>query len=434
MSILATNLRSTEAKALLIRLSSVAIILGVNIVFARGLGPDAFGIYTYYMAWLLMFSMMQRSGLALLLVREVSIYLSSNRADLLSGVIRRSWQFTVCGTIGLTAFIIGFCEVLIWIGSDVELRQIYYGLPLLVLLGILTQIEAVTRGSGGAVIGLAGEFVVRHTAQLALFLGVLALPITNIANPTGALLSTVAGVSCALLFALIFYRKARRRHPVSEPSYADQKWLHSLSILTGSTGLAAVNGYMALLLAGIWLQPARIADLQIATQIGAIVVLGLSVINMLQAADLARSFALRDQINIQRLATRSCRLSLAFGLVSALVFFGAGPFVIELLFGVEYEGAYLLALILIGGMLFNAATGSASTILNSCNLERHVLASVFFATISLAVLVMPLTLKFGVVGAAWASSISLVAWKSLAVWLLFRDTGVVCLPFGGKLS
>lgn len=423
------KLRSREVAGICLRLGSVGLVVLVNVVFARSLGPDIFGTYTYVMSWLLMLSLLQRSGLAILLVREVSVYLQSRQYNLLSGVIRRAWQFTIVVTALLAALAFVVCELLILSGASTGTRLLYVALPILPLLGLMAQMEAVTRGSGRVVVGQAGEFVVRHAVQLVAFGIVLMVPVPFLINSTGALLSAVIGATMAMMFATVFYRSVCSSHSIEAPAYEDRKWSASLVYLFGSTGVSAINGYLGILLAGIWLEPAEIAVLQIATQITVLVTLGLAVINLVQAADFAEQFARGNMRVIQQLAVQGCQLSLGFGLFVVIGFVFAGPWLINALFGANYSESYVPTLIMMVGQLFNAATGSASTLLNSANLERYALASVVTSSVCMAIMIVPLTSMYGITGSAVAVATGLVVWKGVSIWFLYRETGIINLPF-----
>lgn len=416
------------AMGLIIRLLSVGLLLGLSIVLARGLGPEGFGTYTYAMSWVLMFSMIQRSGLAILLVREVAVYNSQQQFENLNGVVFRGWQVTF-GICAMAAILLaGICEALVCFRNDPQFRLIHLTLPLLPLIGATSIMEAVTRGFGKVLAGQLGEFIVRHAVHLIVFLTLSLGILPWAASPQTAIGAAIIGSLVALILSFAIYKTVYRPQITKKKEYDDKRWAKSLALLTSSTGISAINGYIAIVIVGIWLVPSEIAALQIAIQMTILISMGVVVINIMQAADVAKLFAAGNIREVQNFASRGCWLSLGFGATVSIVFVAGGQRLIDFLFGSGYEETYSLVLILMIGQLFNVATGSPGTILNAGHHEKHVLTSVLVSTLVIVITIIPLAYFFGTAGAATSMSIGLIVWKGVAVGLLKKETGIICLP------
>lgn len=427
-----TNRIKTGIFGLTIRLLSVGLLLGISIVLAQNLGRSDFGIYTYAMSWVIMFSMIQRSGLAILLVREVAVYNSKDQYSHMNGLVLRSWQFVIVVCIIAIVLLTLICEVLVWFKDDTQYRLMYYALPLLPILGTMSLMEAVTRGFGKALAGQLGEFVVRHAAHILFFIAIVFGFLPWDATPQTALVTCVLGALVGLALTAYIYKSVYVPNRSLTNTFEDKRWKKSLLMLTSSTGMSAINGYIAIVIAGLWLPASEIASLQIAIQITILISMGLVVINITQAADLAHNYASGKLQEVQNLATQGCWLGFAFGGSVALVLIVGGSELIEFLFGNEFNDTYHLVLILIIGQLFNTLTGVPSAVLNAAHHENKVLTSVFLSTVFILIFIFPLGILYETTGVAWTITFSLIIWKTAAIYLLKKETNIICLPLLGK--
>ena len=102
------------------------------------------------------------------------------------------------------------------------------------------------------------------------------------------------------------------------------------------------------------------------------------------------------------------------------------------LFGDEFRaGAPLLAVLAVGQFI-NVATGSVGYLLIMSGHEKWILnRSIFIAAISLALnlLLIP---RFGTLGAAMATAISVASTNLIALYLVHKHLGITILPLGSK--
>jgi O-antigen/teichoic acid export membrane protein len=132
---------------------------------------------------------------------------------------------------------------------------------------------------------------------------------------------------------------------------------------------------------------------------------------------------------LQTMITRSSQAILLVAVPSVIAIILFGPLVIRIFFGAHYEGAYIPLVILTIGQLVNAATGSVSSLLNMTGHERETTRVLLMAAIVNIGLSLSLTPIWGMIGAAVATSCTLIFWN-LTMWrIVYKRLGIRASPF-----
>jgi O-antigen/teichoic acid export membrane protein len=190
-----------------------------------------------------------------------------------------------------------------------------------------------------------------------------------------------------------------------------------------------INGRTDILMLGFFREDADVGIYRVASQIAALVVFGLQIINSIQGPHIAHLYAQGEMKTLQRMITRSAQLVFMIALPSVLIIVVFGPFVIRTLYSPEFSDAYLPLVILCVGQLVNASAGSVGSLLNMTGHEKETTKSVFIgATVNL-VLNLILTPLWGPIGAATATTVTLIVWNVI-MWHKVRVlVGIESTPF-----
>ncbi|MEZ8605118.1 MATE family efflux transporter [Vibrio splendidus] len=145
-------------------------------------------------------------------------------------------------------------------------------------------------------------------------------------------------------------------------------------------------------------------------------------VNLVVAPKFAQAFAQNKQDEVNKLSLLSSRLMmlLATPVLLFMIFF---PEFLMGLFGEEYKVAAPLLQILAIGQFINVITGSVGYLLNMTGHEKDMRNVVLFSGPLAIVLAFGLTSEFGLMGAAYATAISVATQNLLAVWMVKKRLG-----------
>ncbi|MBC7005662.1 polysaccharide biosynthesis C-terminal domain-containing protein [Photobacterium sp. BZF1] len=156
-------------------------------------------------------------------------------------------------------------------------------------------------------------------------------------------------------------------------------------------------------------------------------------VNLVVAPKFAQAFAKGNQIEVNKLSIVSSRLMIALA-VPVLTFMIFLPEFLMGLFGEEYKVAAPLLQILAVGQFINVITGSVGYLLNMTGHEKDMRNVVLFSGPLAIVLAFGLTSQFGLMGAAYATAISVATQNLLAVWMVKKRLGFNTLNIFRKIA
>lgn len=145
-------------------------------------------------------------------------------------------------------------------------------------------------------------------------------------------------------------------------------------------------------------------------------------VNLVVAPKFAQAFAKGNQKEVNKLSLLSSRLMIALA-VPVLAFMIFFPEFLMGLFGEEYKVAAPLLQILAIGQFINVITGSVGYLLNMTGHEKDMRNVVLFSGPLAIALAFGLTSQFGLMGAAYATAISVATQNLLALWMVKKRLG-----------
>ena len=116
-------------------------------------------------------------------------------------------------------------------------------------------------------------------------------------------------------------------------------------------------------------------------------------------------------------------------LIVTVVYIVKGRYLLSL-FGEEFTCGYVPLIIISGGQLFSAFSGSVGTLLNMAGYEKISLMAVLISTSTNIVLNFALIPRFSMLGAAIATTISLVIWNLILLYFTKRYIKINPTPLG----
>lgn len=420
---LVTAVARQGAGMLLVRVTSLAILFGVQVLLARLLGADQFGVYTVALAVLGVLQFFARQGFEIAASRFIGAYHGGGEWSLLHGFVNAS-RLLVLG--GAVIFSAGLVLVSLAISDTLEggvLHSLWLVAGILPLYSILQLEAAIVRGMGRASIADIPTWILHPLA--------LAAGVTGAIYYVGAPPHATTGLAvflgtavCALIVQhLVMVRVLPRAAHEARPEYRWNEWIKAAPAMMLFTGSAVLISQANTVLLGTMSSAAEAGVYNIAVRIAGILQLITFCFIAAIGPVAARLHAAGDLDELARVTSIGVRAVFAAALTASIILAAAGGPILSV-FGEEFRDGYNMLLVLVLGQLFWAATVPAGVLLNMTghhNQSGKILLVAALVNFALCALLIPL---YGSMGAAIATTIVIVMWNGLMAWSAERRVGI----------
>ncbi|ASK33667.1 flippase [Alloalcanivorax mobilis] len=410
-------------------LASMALMVGstlltalVAVFLARLLGPAGYGVYAFAFSLITVLAIPSQLGLPQLVVRETARAQVNGDWGLMRGLWRWSslsvWLFSFAVAGAAWAVMVSFD----WGFSVAQKETFLWGLVLIPVIALGNIRGAALRGLHRVIKGQLPEFILRPGLFLLLIFAVLYLLPLKLGPASAMALHGLAAFVAFLVGAWILYRE--RPAPLAArpaPRYQHRAWALSALPLAAIGALTLINSNTDILMLGFMRSEHEVGIYKVVVTGANLIIFGLQAINMVVAPQFSRLFTQKRMDDLQKIVTSSSRAILIIALPTVIVVVLFGRQILGVVFGEEYKAGYLPLVILGLGQLFNAFFGSVSMLLNMTNNERQTIKGVAVAALTNVVLNALLIPVYGIIGAAIATSISVVLWN-LVLWYFVRKS------------
>ena len=410
--------------ALVIHVGGAGLTYGAQLLIARTVGADGFGIYAYVFAWMTVLAYGAALGFDVAMLRFVPAYRTQEAWSLLRGVIRFA-ERTVAA-LGCGFVLLGSLAIWGW-GSalpDGLATTILIGLWLVPVWALLWVRSSVVRAFGGVWSALAPDRIVRD----GLLLGIVAFAHGALGWSLGApwvMAATLASAAAGLgLVSLAMHRRLPGAARCGVPSYATGAWVRAaLPLAMVGVAEVAMNRTGTVLL-GWFGQTTEAGIYALAFNIAFLTALPRAAVNTLLAPAISDLFIRGDRDALQALATRSALWTLlGAACIAAPVAVLAEP--ILGWFGRDFAaGAPVLRILLLAQVIV-AGTGSQLYLLTMTGHERSAALLMGCGTAGNAVLGAACIGLFGLTGIAVAAATTLIVVNTAMAVLVWRSLGLL---------
>lgn len=407
---------------LLIQALGLLVSFGAQVVLARSLGTETYGVYIYAYNWMIVLLLLCRAGFGTASLRFVASFAAREDWSLLRGYLRTAYTAVLLATLlvgSSTAAVVWGLEARI----DGALRQTLFVACLAFPVYAFLQVGGyVLRGFKRVLLSQAPGAVLQPALLGAGALALWYLAPEALDAPTAMALNLASG-GVALAVTYLALRRVvpdalRNAVPRSERPY----WLRVAGPLLLINGVNIAMQRTDILLVGGLLGASEAAIYASASRIATLIQFGLAAVNAWAAPLISDLQARGDRRGLQRLLWLAARGIFAFTLPLAA---GVALFGHELLgiFGPEFPAAYTALVILAVGQVVNALVGPVGTLMTMTGNQdtaAWILALHAVLNLALNVILIP---RFGIEGAAVATALTRVSWNvvmALVAWRRLR--------------
>ena len=421
----------SAASVMTIRILGAGLAYALQVLLARWLGAFEFGIYAYAWVWVSLLSTLTPLGLNGSVLRFIPEYLSKQQWGLARGFFNFSrWAVFVSAT---CAVVIG--TVSIFTGS--EFIPNYYIYPLYIALfcvpfyALNGHYEGIARSFGWVNLAYSPNYVVRPS----IFLLAMALLFYSNVPLDGmtALLIALGSVVLALSGQIIIL-KHRLPETVGKarPIYQSSYWMRSSLPFMMIMAFQIILSDTDMILLGFFVKPDELAIYFASIRTAGLVAFISFAISALAVPKFSSLYAKGAQQELQTFVSAIVHWIFWPALAFAVVLFIFGKSILGL-FGPSFPTGFSVLVLLILGHLLKAATGPIDQLLNMTGNQGAtaiVLACCSVLNIALNLVLIP---YLGLIGAAIATTSSILVSTVWMVVLVQRRLGLNVLIFSTKI-
>lgn len=401
----------------------------ISITIARILGADSFGYYTFVLSIVAIAGLPIQVGLPTLILRELAKYRATGSWDKAKGIIK----FSNCFVLMIWGAFAGIATL--WMLSTRGGEFIYLNsqkiwiiavcLTFTVALGRLR--ESMLQASGKVILAQFGEKLINPAILLILIYTFSQLGKIDSADVLS--FNLTAAMAALIMNGYLVIRDYSFKTRLLTPKYELKNWVTSMLPLGLLAGLNLINNQTDIVMLGLLSSSKEVAEYKVAFSFSALIIFAMSAIEAVIAPVIVRLYTLGKLDLLQIELTNAAQYSLISAILISAIFLVFGKSIINLLYGQEYAGSYYILVILSIGQIVNAATGSVHAALNLTGHERDTLKiSVAAAAVNIVGNLI-LIGKFGGIGAALATTLSMIYLNVKLAVVLKSRTGMWTVPF-----
>lgn len=398
-------------------MASLGLALLASLVYARMLGPHDYGLYAYVTAWGAVLAIPTGLGFQQYLVRQGAL-----ASDAHARIRRWADKRVLLAGAGAAVLMAATATIPAAAGA----RMLFLIAAPLPLIANLTTIRQ-------SLLQARGEFVASQWPPMLLAPAILLCALAGLWMTTGTVSApqlTALTVATALVSLVVVSTKLRSLVDEGRPGVQIRlslrtalsfMWLGMLYLLNSRVDLFMLGTLRGAESAGIYSVAAKAAEL-----VGVFLITANSVL----APKFARLYRNRDLDSLQRLVSKASMWIAALTLPVALTMVLAARPLITHLYGADFaQGADALRVLAIG-QAFNVAAGPTGMLLNMTGHERLSAMGVGLSMLLNIVLNAALVPRYDALGAAVATTISVMTWNVLLLYWVRKRLGLKASVLG----
>lgn len=412
-----------------LKVISTGLYFLISLLLARLLKATGYGAYSYAMAWVHLLIVPTLMGLDNLIVREVAVYKTQSAWNLIHGLLHWSNLVVLFLSVGLAIL----AALVAWILEEqVEAHLVsglWVALIMLPLVALTHLRQAAMLGLQHIVIGQLPTMLIRPMLFIILVTGMYLFLGDSITAPGVMSLQVMAAGIAFIIAARQLRTKLSQLSKQVSPTYQGRIWMSSALPLLFVSGMYIVNAQTDTIMLGT-IKGAEAAGIYVVANRGAeLITFVLLAVNTALGPTIASLYAAKDLKRLQRVITKSARVTLLLTLpiASVLILFG---YWFLLIFGQDFTQGENALTILSAGQLINAAMGSVGLMLIMTGHEHDAAVGIGVSAVLNVILNASLIPRWGIEGAACATAISLILWNLLLAIMVYKRLGIYSTALG----
>lgn len=414
-----------SSSSMLVRMLGIAAALGVSVWLGRTLGASGLGIINLAQQVATLLLIVTMLGMDNVLIKRVAIGHENGDAQDIANSLRTA--SVICGLIATAATVLGI------LAAPWACRHIFHTealkIPLIVTLAVLVP-QTFSRIYAAALNGFRkvwqSNLVNEALSIWVVALGLVVLHLLHIRITVISAAVLYAAARLVVFLSIGTYKRMLFRYKGPRRMNARPMLKMAMPLLIASSAYIITANADGVMLG--WLRsPREVGLYSVAAKVALLESFFLMVSNSAIGPKLAALYAQGRKQEMERMVQRVTGGLILIAMAS-LAFFILFGHPLLAIWGHDFSGAYLVLVVLGIGQFFNISTGCCGMILTMCGHERVVgYVSTSFVCVNLTLNYF-LILRWGAVGAASATAITVAGDNLTKMMLARRKVGVLTLP------
>jgi O-antigen/teichoic acid export membrane protein len=396
----------------LVYVAGTALGLFLQILLARTLGVQDFGLYIFATTWVSILAVASMAGMDTSALRFVPASLAKGDFNSVNGFVRYG-RVRVILFSGGTA--IAMLSLALLLADRFGGFAVFLIANLLLPVNVLLTFHgAVLQGLNRAVQSQAIQLIFRASFMLGL------VGLWHISRGVDAEIAMILNLLSALVTLAFIVALVRRNRPISRSESLTPEQLvewRSASLLLFSVALCQVIlSQVDILIVGLFMDTSNAGLYAVASRVATLVTFGITTVNAYLAPQIAYLYAKGEKVALQETVTIVARGVFLYTVSAALVLLLFGRWILSL-FGAEFVPIYDVLQVLIFGQLLIGVCGPVGFLLIMTGHQKEALYAIATSAFLALALNLALVPGLGMYGAAIATALA-IAFRSAALSVL----------------
>ena len=388
----------------------------------RNSGAEAWGVFALCLALLNITSILSRMGIDVAVLRFIASF-KSEKAKAKSIYIKGFnlvFPLSICFTL-LLFFFSDFIAITIFNKSQLTfyIQVISFAiLPFTIIYLNAQSFRGLKKISHFAFFQHVSKFLF----AIIIFLGISFF--TNISVERNIFYAFVAALYCVMIISTILLKKELVVKKEEKSPISNKKLIRTAFPMMLSTSILLIMSWADSVIIGIFKAESEIGIYNVAIRLAMISGLVLGAINSIVAPKLSEAYNNGRKKEFALIVRQSTRV-IFFSSLPILIFLIIFPEFLLSFFGSEFLIGKTTLYVLLVGQIINAFSGSVGVIMQMTGRERlfqNILIVALIINIGMNFLLIP---TYGIIGAAIASSASIVFWNLTSVAFIYKEHKVL---------
>lgn len=318
-----------------------------------------------------------------------------------------------------------------WPTNYTAIHAIWIAMAILPIFAFVRLQSSILRGLQQIVVSQVPDTLMRPLLLLAVLVGAYLFSEDKLTAPQ---IMALRGVIAVIVLGYSIHVVLRAlpnavRHGAA--AYEFRSWMQRAIPLFGMGLLSMIHSRADVLMLGALRGVEEVASYSVALLLASLAILILASANTALAPAFAELFASGDLDRLQQRVTRTTRAVLLASLPLVLTLGLFGQFFLSI-FGPEYVQAYPALLILLVGQCANLVSGPNSILLVMTGQERPAVTGSAVGAGLYVILNLLLIPSWGMIGAALATTLSMITWTMLLNWFAWKRIRIDTTVLGRK--